>query len=175
MDRFRSDFLRYENSAGEFIDFHALRHTYITAITSGGATVPVAKALARHTTSRLTMDFYSHPQLYDVTGALDALPSAVGEDEPPSENEARAGQLRATGTDHHRSEDAQGAQRRAQQSRRDIVRIDATEREGAPDEGAHEKPPKPRLHTDLGGTVRNPAKRRRADSNRRCRICNPMP
>jgi integrase/recombinase XerD len=45
-----SDFLRYEDAAGQVADFHALRHTYISGIVAGGASVKTAQELARHST-----------------------------------------------------------------------------------------------------------------------------
>ena len=45
-DREESDFLTFENAAGEVFDFHATRHTYISGIVNGGASVKVAQELA---------------------------------------------------------------------------------------------------------------------------------
>jgi len=59
-DRQKSDFLRYRNAVGEVADFHSTRHTYISGIVAGGASVKVAQELARHSTSRLTVDRYAH-------------------------------------------------------------------------------------------------------------------
>lgn len=47
-----SDFLCYRDAAGQVADFHATRHTYISGIVAGGASVKVAQELARHSTSR---------------------------------------------------------------------------------------------------------------------------
>ena len=112
--RAKSDFLRYRNSAGEVVDFHATRHTFISSIVAGGASVKVAQELARHSTSRLTVDRYAHARLHDLQGAVDSLP---GYEQPPGvepENEA----LRATGTDGTKTYDSRGAQRPVQRSTR---------------------------------------------------------
>jgi len=94
--RQRSDFLKYSNVAGEVVDFHALRHTYISAIVAGGASVKTAQELARHSSPSLTIGRYSHARLHDLRGALDSLPSVNPADEPAQpEREV----LRATGTD----------------------------------------------------------------------------
>ena len=72
--RQESSFLMYQDHDGRFADFHAARHTYISQIVAGGSSVKVAQELARHSTSRLTIDRYAHANLHDVTAALDALP-----------------------------------------------------------------------------------------------------
>ena len=50
------------------------RHTYISGIVAGGASVKTAQELARHSTPMLTIGRYSHARLHDLHGALDALP-----------------------------------------------------------------------------------------------------
>ncbi len=45
--REKSDFLAYRNAAGELFDFHSTRHSYISGIVNGGASVKVAQELAR--------------------------------------------------------------------------------------------------------------------------------
>jgi integrase len=73
--RRQSDFLAYCNSAERFVDFHALRHTYISRLVASGANIKVAQELARHSTPTLTLGRYAHVQLVDQTRALDALPA----------------------------------------------------------------------------------------------------
>ena len=111
-----SDFLRHENAAGEVVDFHATRHTYISGIVSGGASVKVAQELARHSTPTLTIGRYAHTRLHDLQGALDSLPGTCGFG---AERET----LRATGTDD--AAPSEGAAY-AQQSGRETVRLGAT-------------------------------------------------
>jgi hypothetical protein len=81
--RERSEFLRYENAAGEVADFHATRHTYISGIVAGGASVKTCQELARHSTPVLTIGRYSHTRLHDLTGALDALPDLQPQEPTP--------------------------------------------------------------------------------------------
>lgn len=97
-----SAFLAVEDPAGRVLDFHALRHTFITRIVRAGVKPKVAQQLARHSTITLTMDRYTHLGLADDVAALDALPSL--EETVPAE-------LAATGTDGR-------AQRRAQRATR---------------------------------------------------------
>jgi len=91
-----SDFLQYENAAGEVADFHATRHTYISGIVAGGASVKTAQELARHSTPTLTIGRYAHTRLLDLRGALDGLPGGELPEGPEAESDA----LRATGTDN---------------------------------------------------------------------------
>ena len=81
--------IEYCDASGRFADFHALRHSYITALAMSRAPVKVIQSLARHSTPSLTLGTYSHVGLYDQTAALEALPG------PSSAPEA----LAATGTE----------------------------------------------------------------------------
>ena len=76
---------------GRLVDFHSLRHTYVTQIVASGASVKVAQELARHSTPTLTIGRYAKTQLHDLTAAVEWLP--VGDS--PSNVET----MRATGTD----------------------------------------------------------------------------
>ena len=88
----QSDFLAYCDTEGRFIDFHALRHTYISRIVRSGATPKAAQSLARHSTVTLTLGRYAHVALHDLSAAVDALPDLLP---PNAERQA----LAATGTD----------------------------------------------------------------------------
>ena len=61
------------DSSNHVVDFHALRHTFITRLARSGATPAVAKSLARHSTITLTMDHYTHTLIGDERAALDCL------------------------------------------------------------------------------------------------------
>lgn len=50
----------YKNTAGEYCDFHALRHTFISRLARAGVSPAVAKELARHSTIDLTINHYTH-------------------------------------------------------------------------------------------------------------------
>jgi len=89
-----SDFLLYRDADGQVIDFHAQRHTYISGIVAGGASVKTCQELARHSTPVLTIGRYSHARLHDLTGALETLP-----DQTPQETPAEPQTMAATGTD----------------------------------------------------------------------------
>ena len=106
--RERSDFLKYRNAAGEVADFHATRHTYISGVVAGGASVKTAQELARHSTPVLTIGRYSHARLHDLQGALESLPDLTGNPDPASEGNREV--LHATGTGDARGESS-GPQR----------------------------------------------------------------
>lgn len=59
---------------GRVLDFHALRHTYITNLVAAGVAPKVVQALARHSTITLTMDRYAHLADDEAAKALDSLP-----------------------------------------------------------------------------------------------------
>ncbi|MCU0960551.1 MAG: tyrosine-type recombinase/integrase [Pirellulaceae bacterium] len=117
--REKSQFLCYVDDDGRIADFHSLRHTYISRIVAGGASVRTAQELARHSDPRLTIGRYAHAQLHSLTSALDALPNC----HPLAAEPAQVG---ATGTDdsHPRS-----AWRSAQEAkRRQALRMGATKK-----------------------------------------------
>ncbi len=58
-------------SAGKYADFHAMRHTFISAIVAAGATAKTCQELARHSTSRLTLDRYAHARSKDKVDAIE--------------------------------------------------------------------------------------------------------
>jgi len=78
-----------EDSAGRVVDFHALRHTFITNLANSGVHPKTAQALARHSTITLTMDRYTHSYLEDESAAVAKLPDVT---------QAEAEPVRATGT-----------------------------------------------------------------------------
>ncbi len=63
------------DASGRVLDFHALRHTFITRLARSGVAPAVAKSLARHSTITLTMDHYTHTLIEDERSALDRLPA----------------------------------------------------------------------------------------------------
>ena len=81
----------YRDAEGKVVDFHALRHTFITNLAQGGVHPKTAQALARHSTITLTMDRYSHSRREDEARALSALPdlsrSEADEEVPDLKNE----------------------------------------------------------------------------------------
>ena len=80
----------YRDAAGGVLDFHALRHTFITNVVASGANVKDAQALARHSSAALTLDRYAHGGgLRDADAALSRL----------SPLPAGPAAVRATGTD----------------------------------------------------------------------------
>ena len=71
--REKSGFLQAETPDGR-IDFHALRHSFITNLATSGVHPKLAKELARHSTIALTMDRYAHVDLNEMNAALSTVP-----------------------------------------------------------------------------------------------------
>jgi integrase len=65
----------YEDDRGRVVDFHALRHTFISNLARAGVHPRNAQALARHSTIDLTMNTYSHVSMNDLARDIEALPS----------------------------------------------------------------------------------------------------
>ena len=87
----------YKDASDRVADFHALRHSFITALVKSPAPVKVVQTLARHSTPTLTLGVYAHIGIFDQTAALDALP-----DLSPLALGPEAAELPATGTDGRR-------------------------------------------------------------------------
>ncbi len=79
-----------KDEAGRVVDFHSLRHTFITNLCNGGVHPKTAQALARHSTIGLTMDRYTHLVAASQTNAVAVLPDLDAPD---------ASEAMATGTD----------------------------------------------------------------------------
>jgi integrase len=72
-------FLAYQDAAGRYADFHALRHTYVCNLAGGGVHPKTAQQLARHSQISLTMDRYGATFRGDTAAALAALPDLTTE------------------------------------------------------------------------------------------------
>ena len=88
--------LAYQDAAGLFCDFHALRHSFVSLLASGNVHPKLAQQLARHSDVNLTLSRYTHTVLADEAQALQALPSFPSLFSSPS---TQAHALQATGTD----------------------------------------------------------------------------
>ena len=92
-ERDRSDFLSYRDAQGRYADFHALRHSYITAIGKTGASPKVHQELARHSTYAMT-GRYTHARLHDLAATVAALPPLLS-----SQDACKKEAVAATGTE----------------------------------------------------------------------------
>ena len=81
------------------VDFHSLRHTFITALATAGVHPKTAQVLARHSTITLTMDRYTHTLRGAEAAALSTLPDYAST--PPTAQ-------KATGTDGAAPENVPG-------------------------------------------------------------------
>lgn len=71
------DTLLYTDSAGKVLDFHALRHTFVSRIVRSGMSVKEAQTLARHSDPRLTIGLYAHVEAADTARAMSAVPGLM--------------------------------------------------------------------------------------------------
>ena len=81
-----------KDKSGRVVDFHALRHTFITGLSKAGVSPRVAMELARHSQIDLTMRVYTDAGMLGTADAVNALPTWTASEE----QEKRA---IATGTD----------------------------------------------------------------------------
>jgi integrase len=81
------------DAGGHVLDFHALRHTYVSWLVASGASVKVCQTLARHSTPVLTLNVYTHLSLADHRSAVEALAT------PKPTNDTAALPMLKTGTD----------------------------------------------------------------------------
>jgi integrase/recombinase XerD len=165
--REKSDFLKYQDDAGLFADFHSNRHLFITSLEWAGLSPKMAQTLARHSDVRLTLGTYTHVEVYDQTAAIQSLPA------PPSgggHSKTEAAELRATGTEGRRGEHSvvpsvvpSGAQNGAQQlaSERWQIASDCTEARRGPNENGD-----PRI-----AVTPNKASRYRTDRHQSAPLC----
>jgi site-specific recombinase XerC len=63
----------YTDDSGRDVDFHALRHTFITNLALAGVHPAVAQKLARHSSIELTMKYYTHVLHKSEVEAIEAL------------------------------------------------------------------------------------------------------
>jgi len=75
-DEANSDFLKIKTSDG-LVDFHALRHTYITNLSNSGVHPSIAQKLSRHSSIELTMNRYTHTILDSLVKAQESLPELL--------------------------------------------------------------------------------------------------
>ena len=68
----------YRDDAGRVVDFHALRHTFISSLAASGVNPKVAQTLARHSDIRLTLDRYAHVFSEQQIEAINNLPDLSG-------------------------------------------------------------------------------------------------
>ena len=65
----------YCDQEGRYADFHAWRHSFVSALAKANVGVKLAQMLARHSDPKLTLNIYSHVTLADTGAALEMVPS----------------------------------------------------------------------------------------------------
>jgi hypothetical protein len=107
----------------------------VSLILRSGASAKVAQELARHSAVQLTLAWYVHAGLYNLTAAVNALASLTSGPQPEA--------LTATGTD--------GASKSLARSLAHERRIDGTMRDGIPPPPATKKPRKTSGNRSVSG------------------------
>ena len=79
----------YRDNTGKVVDFHALRHTYITNLTRSGLYPKIVMDLARHGNINLTFDRYSHTVISERAEALISLPTLTEDSDWIQEDNAK--------------------------------------------------------------------------------------
>ncbi len=77
---------------GRYVDFHGLRHTFVTNLHRAGVSPKVAQTLARHSTIDLTMNVYTDvdsEDLREAIGRTDAMVRSVGSDQAAPQTHQR--------------------------------------------------------------------------------------
>ncbi len=80
----------YQTEEG-VVDFHALRHTFISHLSRSGTDPKVVQALARHSTFALTYDRYGHAFRADLVRAVQQLPYCQSQEQPAAHTPRAAG------------------------------------------------------------------------------------
>jgi hypothetical protein len=124
--REQSDFLVDQNEAGEWLDFHSLRHTCGAWLSLSGAHPKTVQTVLRHSTPVLTMNRYGHLLPGAEADAADRLGALISLARAPDDSEADV--VPMTGTDGQI-----GAQHVAQQSGRESAQSGATARDAQGD------------------------------------------
>jgi len=163
LQREQSDFLTEENHDGQRLDFHALRHTCGAWLAMQGKHPKLIQTVMRHSTITLTMDTYGH--LFPGQEAE----AAIGMADLLAEQTMESDVALATGTDNRNvllvDSTQEKAQRRAQQSGREVMLHDATARELLTSTTAQDKSRNPLQATALCDVEQHQAKRRARESN----------
>jgi integrase len=82
--------LPYHDSEGRFLDFHSLRHGFISFLVAGGVHPKTAQRLARHGSISLTLDRYTHQLGGNEEAALAVLPALGAKPAKPSDQRKAA-------------------------------------------------------------------------------------
>ena len=152
-----------------------LRVLFILRMVASSASVKEAQPLARHSTPLLTMNTYSRATLLDVAGAVEGLGDLLTKQ--PTRPEAQAQKATGTcgradavpGSDHQNDHYGQAQEGSAWHSRASVRAADCSEMSAAEKQKTLAKP-------GDSETLRGSSRERlRSESNRRWRICNPLP
>ncbi len=84
----------YADASDDIVDFHALRHQFISNLAAAGVHPKTAQELARHSDIKLTMNRHTHVFRGDLDKAVELVPDYG------AEQARQAAQTQATGADN---------------------------------------------------------------------------
>ena len=157
----QSDFLRYKDCHGHQADFHSLRTDYVTLLSLADTDAKTLQTLARHSSIDLTMNIYNRRGQKHLAAPVERLGQMlIG---PQADNPTRCpGDYSG---DYSRQAPGGAIGQSGAISPADRL-------------PANEKPTNPQTPANTpvsGGSRGSSGERLRSESNRRWRICNPLP
>lgn len=158
------------------VDFHALRHTYITLLALAGVTPQAAQRLARHHSYQLTAQVYTHLGINTTGDALDSVKFSAGVagtvssicaigGGAPSHEVAQGGEKRGSGSETS-GEEASGAMRENTEKTSDSEQWDG--RDSNPRQGDYEESASDSKSLNGKGPIAQPQDAEQS-------LCNPRP
>ncbi len=159
--REQTDFLFYEDRNGEKADFHSLRMDYVTLLSMTDTDLKTLQTLARHSTPVLTMNTYNRRSQRQLAAPVEQLGEMLMGPLPGTP----AGCPGDYSSDYSRQAPGGRTWQDAASSSTDGPQIN--------EKPANKKTP---ATPGISGTSRGSSvERLRSESNRRWRICNPLP
>ena len=159
--REQTDFLFYEDRTGEKADFHSLRMDYVTLLSMTDTDLKTLQTLARHSTPVLTMNTYNRRSQKQLAAPVEQLGEMLMGPLPGSP----AGSSGDYSSDYSRQAPGGKAWQDAASS--------PSDRPQAKEKPTNKKTP---AKAAVVGTSQGSLEERlRSESNRRWRICNPLP
>ena len=162
-----SDFLKYKDRQGHRADFHALRVAYVTMLSNSGVDAKSLQQLARHSTPMLTLNRYARPSAAQVASQVDVLGNLLSPGLGP--------QPTASGPANGLPSDRQSDWSRSAQDASDPHSAASVRVADLPEPSAAAQRKTPANQGVSADSRGSSGKRLRSESNRRWRICNPLP
>jgi integrase len=163
----KSDFLKYEDRHGHKADFHSLRVAFVTMLSTSGADPKSLQRLARHSSPVLTMNVYNRRSVSQVASHVDAVGDLLSAQPDPWASRPAAPGSREGDWRGDWGCRAPGGTLGLLSAKVEAVGWDGGQ--------AGDEKSSPVNAAKSGNCRRGKRKRLRSESNRRWRICNPLP